>query len=93
MKARKGGRRIAVLISLTSALDGGGWSTPRSGRFTFGKETNYPLYSRLGEPQGLSGQVWKISPPLGFDHRTVQVVSSRYTDYVIPAHVLCYGPN
>jgi hypothetical protein len=29
--------------SLTSALDGGGLSTPRSGHFTPGKETRYPL--------------------------------------------------
>ena len=32
-------------------------------------------------PQGRSGQVWKISPPSGFDPRTVQHVASRYTDY------------
>jgi len=28
------------------------------------------LYRRLGGPQGRSGQVRKISPPLGFDPRT-----------------------
>jgi hypothetical protein len=28
--------------------------------------TRYPLYSRLGRPQGRSGQVRKISPPPGF---------------------------
>ena len=33
------------------------------GRFTPGKETWYPLYRRLGGPQGWSGRVWKISPP------------------------------
>jgi len=93
MKAQKGSRGIAVLFSLTSALDGGGWSMPRSGRFTSGKETSYPSYIRLGEPQRLSGQVWKILPPLGFDPRTVEPVASRYTDYVIPAHVLCSEPN
>jgi len=38
----------------------------------------YPLYSRLGEPQGWSGRVQKISPPLGFDPRTVQPVAIRY---------------
>ena len=27
----------------------------------------------------------KISPPLGFDFRTVQPVASRYTDYAVPA--------
>jgi hypothetical protein len=30
--------------------------------------------------------VLKISPPPGFDPRTVQLVASRYTDYAIPAH-------
>jgi len=35
-------------------------------------KTQYPLYMRLGGPQGRSGQVWKISPPPGFDPRTVQ---------------------
>jgi len=44
-------------------------------------KTRYPLYRRLGGPQGLSGQVQKISPPPVFDPRTVQPVASRYTDY------------
>jgi hypothetical protein len=41
----------------------------------------YPLYRRLGGPQGRSRQVRKISPPPGFDPRTFQSVASRYTDY------------
>ena len=45
------------------------------GRFTPGKETRYPLYRRLGGPQGRSGRVWKISPPPGFDLWTVQPVA------------------
>jgi hypothetical protein len=48
-------------------------------------KTRYPLYRRLGGPQGRSGQVLKISPSPGFDPRTVQPVASRYTDYAIPA--------
>jgi len=63
----------------------GGWSTPRPGRFIPGKETQYPLYRRLGGLQGRSGKVQKISPPPGFDHRNPQPVASRYTDYAIPA--------
>ena len=46
-------------------------------------KTRYPLYRRLGGPQGGSR---KISPPLGFDPRTVEPVASRYTDWAIPAH-------
>jgi hypothetical protein len=47
--------------------------------------TQYPLYRRLGGPHGRSERV-TISPPPGFDPRTVQLVASRYTDYAIPAH-------
>ena len=36
-------------------------------------------------PQDRSGRVWKISPPQGFDTRTVQPVASRYTDWAIVA--------
>jgi hypothetical protein len=32
-------QRYSFTVSLTSALDRGGWSTPRPGRFTPGKET------------------------------------------------------
>jgi hypothetical protein len=44
-------------------------------------KTQYPLHRRLGGPQGRSGLVRKISPPPGFDHRTVQPVASSYTDW------------
>jgi hypothetical protein len=69
-----------ALLSLTSALDGGGWLTPRPGCFTPGKETRYPLYRRLGGPQGRSRGVWKISPLPGFDPRIVRPEQSRYTE-------------
>jgi hypothetical protein len=48
-------------------------------------KTRYPLYRRLGVPQERSGRVRKISPPPGFDPRTIQPVASRYTDCAIPA--------
>jgi hypothetical protein len=51
----------------------------------WGKETHYPLYRRLGGPQGRSGWVQKISPP-GLGPWTVQSVVSRYTNYAIPVH-------
>ena len=47
-------------------------------------QTRYRLYRRLGGPQGRSGRVRKMSPPQGFDPRTVQPVAIRYTDRVIP---------
>jgi hypothetical protein len=43
-------------------------------------KTQYPLHRRLGGSQGLSGQVWKISPPPGFDPQTVEPIASPYTD-------------
>jgi len=43
-------------------------------------KTWYPLYRRLGGPQGWSGEVWKISPPLGFDPWIVQPIATRCTD-------------
>jgi hypothetical protein len=56
-------------------------SASRPGRTLPPGETWYQFYGRLSGPQGLSGQVRKISPPRGFDPRTVQPVGSRYTDY------------
>ena len=54
--------RRSSTISLTLAL-GGGWSTLRSP----GIKTRYPLFRRLGGPQGLSGHVRKILHPSGLD--------------------------
>ena len=55
----------------------GGWSSPRSGCFTPGKETRYPLYRRLGGSQGRSGRMRKLSPPPELDLCTVQSVAIR----------------
>ena len=46
----------------------------------------YPLYRRLGGPQGQFGQVQKILPPPRFDPWTVQPVASCYNDYAIMAY-------
>jgi hypothetical protein len=80
-RAQMGSRNIAAL-SLTSALDGGGWSTPRL----------RPLYPRKRDPvpslqefDWASGPVWTVAENV--DARTVQTVASRYTDWAIPAHV------
>jgi hypothetical protein len=47
-----------------------------------GKETRYPSHRRLGGPQGRSGWAQKISPPPGFDLRTVQPIQHS-TWYII----------
>jgi hypothetical protein len=75
---------MAILFSLTAELDGGRRLTPRPGRFTPGKESRYPLYKRLGGPQGRSGRAWKISSPPVFEPQTVHPVASRYTKYAVP---------
>jgi hypothetical protein len=56
-----------------------------------GKDKRYPLYRRVGGPQGRSGRVRKIPPPPpGFDPWTVQPVASIYADYAIPANRGCW---
>ena len=79
----EGKQRYSSTLSLTSALNGGGWLTRRPECFTSGRQTRYPLYRRLGGPQGWSRWVREISPPTGFDTRTVQAVASRYADYIL----------
>jgi hypothetical protein len=49
-------------------------------------KTRYPLYMRLGGPQGRSGRVRKTSPKPGLNPGTVQPLASRYTDCAIPSH-------
>ena len=67
MTAQKRKYRWAIVpfFLLNSALDGGGRLTPRPGSLTPWKETQYPLYSRLGGSQVKSGRVGKISLPPG----------------------------
>ena len=46
MKDQMGEKRQSSTLSLTSALDGGGWLTPLYPR----EKTRHPLYRRLGAP-------------------------------------------
>jgi hypothetical protein len=46
----EGRQRYSATLSLTSAVNVGGWSTLHLGRFTPGKETWHPFCRRLGEP-------------------------------------------
>jgi len=52
-------------LSLNSALDGVGGQRHDPAALPPGT-TRYPLYRRLGVPQGRYGQVRKFSPPPGF---------------------------
>ena len=43
-----GEKRYSPTLSLTSGLNGVGWSTSCHGRLNHGKETRHPLHRRLG---------------------------------------------
>jgi hypothetical protein len=70
--------RYSHTLYLTSFLGGMGDQRHTPAALPPGK-SRYPLYRKMGGPQGQSGQVRKISPPPGFDPRTVHsVVSLAY---------------
>ena len=79
----EGEQWYSCTLPLTSALDGVGGQRHAPASLPPGK-TQYPLCRRLGGPQGRCGRVRKISPPPGFDPRTVQPAASRYTDCALP---------
>jgi hypothetical protein len=75
--------RVNICIALPF-LDRGirrGWVVKaRPNRTLPPGKTRYPLYRRLGGPQGQSGRAENLAQP-GLDPRTVQPVVSRYTDW------------
>ena len=78
--AHRGSRGIALPFHDHGTRRGWGVNVTPGRSLPPGK-TRCQLYRRLGGPQGRSEQVRKISPPPGFDPRTVQPVASRNTDY------------
>jgi len=50
-------------------------------------KTWYPLYRRLGGLQCQSGEMQKISPPPGFNPRTIQPVAQSLYRLSYPAHI------
>jgi hypothetical protein len=80
-----GGRKLyAFTLPVSSALAGVGSQHHASAALPL-RKNRYPLYGRLGGPRGEYGRVQKFSSLPGFNTRTVQSVTSRYTDYAIPA--------
>jgi hypothetical protein len=77
-EGQEGEQMYSSTPSLTSAIDGVGGQRHSPAALPQ-EEMRYPPFRRLGEPQSRSGQVRKISPPPGFDSRTVQPAASRYT--------------
>jgi hypothetical protein len=57
--------RYSSTLTLTSALDGDGWSTPRSGRFTPGKDP-VPIVQEAGWTPGLVWAGAENLAPTGF---------------------------
>jgi hypothetical protein len=51
----RGGSRGTAVPMLNLGAFGGGWSTPRPGRFTHGKEIRYPIKHEAG---WVSGPAW-----------------------------------
>ena len=76
----RGSRGIALLFNDHGTRRWWVVSSTARPLFTPGK-TQYPLYRRLGGPQGRSGQARKISPLPGFDPRNVQPVASPYINW------------
>jgi hypothetical protein len=77
---------IISTLYLTSALDGRGWLTPRTGRFTPGNDPA-PTSQEAG---WAPGPVWTVTgslAPIGIRSRTIQTIASHHTDYVIPVLV------
>ena len=68
--AHRGSRGIALLFLDHDTRRGKG-SASGPGRSIPPGKTRYPLYRRLGGPQGRSGQVLKMSPP----HRELHTVN------------------
>jgi hypothetical protein len=87
-KAQSGSRDIALLFLQPRRYMGTGGHC-RAPAVLPPENTRYPLYRRLGGPQGRSGRVRKIAPSPGFDPWTVPPLASHYTDWATPAHTGC----
>ena len=84
-------------LTLTSALDKGGLSTPRPGRFTPGKEARYPLHRRLGGSHGRSRGKRNNSNQCGVSILSLDLPArseSQYRlSYPCPQHVVFPGSH
>ena len=81
-------------FSLTSALNGGVWSTPRPGRLTPGKDP-VPIVYELGGPHDRSGRVRNRPPPTGIrSHELPARSESIYRlSYPGPIYIYIYITN
>jgi len=70
---------------MTAAIEGGECSAARLGRTLPPGKTRYPLYRRLGGPQGHSGRAENLVPT-GIRSRTVQLVAQSLYRLSYRAH-------
>ena len=75
----EGEHRYSSTVSLTSALDAGGWLTPRHWPLNPRERDPVPIVQEAG---WAPGPVWMGSAP-GFDHWTIQPPASHYTDFTV----------
>jgi len=66
---------------MTTALEGGKGSASRPGRSLNPGKTRYPLYRRLGGPQGRSGLGAENFAPSGIRSSDRPAAAIRYTDW------------
>ena len=84
-EGQEGKQRYSSTLSLTSALGGVGGQIHVPAALPPGKGLGtHCTGGWVGPKAGLDG-CGKISPPPGFDPRTVQPVAIHYTDFGIPA--------
>ena len=77
---------------MTAALEGGDSSAARPSLTLPPGETWYPLYRKLGGPQGRSGRVENLVPT-GIQSRTIQpvVIWAMLHQLSYPAHLCMYS--
>ena len=81
-----GGNPIAIIkYHIITSRSVGGYSTPRPGHFTPGKEILVLFYRRLSGPRSNPGQVWEICSSPTLNVHTFQFREGCYTGYAIPA--------
>jgi len=84
--AQRLGRGIALLFH-DRCTRRGEWSAAGPDRTLPPGKTRYPLYRRLGGPQGRSGRAENLAPP-GYDPRTVQPIVAIPTELPGPLPVV-----
>ena len=81
----RGWVEVYLFTSKTTALEGGKWSAALPGCTLPPGRTRYPLYRRLGGPQGQSGRAENHAPPHSISGPSNPVARSLYR-LSYPAH-------